>query len=157
MGLRAMKALFKVIITLFMINIGALVFSGSIWDGSVSTARYGYLPQTGMYAASNAFPQNSKVTVTNPETGKTVDVIILERLEDNNLFLVLSAEAAESIGIGYGEIFYGNISEQDMLLRRMVLNGLFKMEIQRYWMLEKMEHGMIAMLVIALFFFMKIL
>jgi hypothetical protein len=112
MGLRAMKIVFKIIITLFMINIGALVFSGSIWDGSVSTARYGYLPQTGMYAASNAFPQNSKVTVTNPGTGKTVDVVILERLEDNNLFLVLSTEAAESIGIGYGEIFYGNISEQ---------------------------------------------
>ncbi|MCK5153355.1 MAG: SPOR domain-containing protein, partial [Spirochaetales bacterium] len=38
---------------------------------------------------------------------------VIERLEDNNLFLVLSSEAAESIGIGYGDIFYGNISEQD--------------------------------------------
>ncbi|MDA3941424.1 MAG: hypothetical protein PF693_19315 [Spirochaetia bacterium] len=97
-----------------MITIGSLVFAGSIWDGSVSTARYGYLPQKGLYAASNAFPQNSTVTVTNPNTGKKVDVLILERLEDNNLFLVLSEEAAESIGISYGDIFYGNISEQDI-------------------------------------------
>ena len=113
MGLRSMKVLFKVIILLLMSTIGAAIYAGSIWDGSVSTARYGYLPETGMYAASNAFPQNSRVTVTNPDTGKKVDVTILERLEDNNLFLVLSSEAAESIGIGFGDIFYGNISEQD--------------------------------------------
>jgi len=116
MGLRSMKVLFKVIISLLMITIGTAIFAGSIWDGSVSTARYGYLPQTGMYAASNAFPQNSRVTVTNPDTGKKVDVTILERLEDNNLFLVLSSEAAESIGIDIGDIFYGNISEQDNLI-----------------------------------------
>lgn len=113
MGLRAIRVLFKVIITFLMLTIGAAVFAGSIWDGSVSTSRYGYLPQTGLYAASNAFPQNSRVTVTNPNTGKKVDVTVLERLEDNNLFLVLSAEAAESIGLGYGDIFHGSITEQD--------------------------------------------
>lgn len=113
MGLRAMKVLFKVTITVILLTLGTAVFAGSVWDGSVSTARYGYLPQTGMYAASNAFPKNTNITVTNPDTGKTVDVLVLERLEDNNLFLVLSAEAAESIGIGFGDIFYGNISRQD--------------------------------------------
>ena len=111
MGLRAMRILFKVTITLLLLTVGSAVSAGSIWDGSVSTARYGYLPQTGMYAASNAFPQNSKVTVTNPKTGKKVDVVVIERLEDNNLFLVLSSEAAESIGIEIGDIFHGNISE----------------------------------------------
>ena len=99
MGLRPMRVLSKVTITLLLLAVGSAVFAGSIWDGSVSTARYGYLPQTGMYAASNAFPRNSKVTVTNPNTGKKVNVVVIERLEDNNLFLVLSSEAAESIGI----------------------------------------------------------
>lgn len=113
MGLRAMKVLSKITIILIVLTAGSAVFAGSIWDGSVSTARYGYLPQTGLYAASNAFPKNSRVTVTNPNTGRTVDVIVLERLEDNNLFLVLSSEAAESIGINFGDIFYGNISQQD--------------------------------------------
>jgi len=113
MGLRAMKVLFKVTIIVVLLILGTSISAGSIWDGSVSTARYGYLPQTGMYAASNAFPKNSRVTVTNPDTGKAVDVLVLERLEDNNLFLVLSAEAAESIGIEFGDIFYGNISEKE--------------------------------------------
>jgi hypothetical protein len=112
MGLKAIKLLSKMIITLLLLTVSTVVSAGSVWDGSVSIARYGYLPQTGMYAASNAFPQNTRVTVTNPDTGKSVDVIVLERLEDNNLFLVLSADAAESVGIGYGDIFHGSISEQ---------------------------------------------
>lgn len=112
MGLKAIKLLSKTIITLLLLTVSTVVSAGSVWDGSVSVARYGYLPQTGMYAASNAFPQNTRVTVTNPDTGKSVDVIVLERLEDNNLFLVLSADAAESVGIGYGDIFHGSISEQ---------------------------------------------
>lgn len=112
MGLKAIKLLSKTIITLLLLAVSTVVSAGSVWDGSVSVARYGYLPQTGMYAASNAFPQNTRITVTNPDTGKSVDVIVLERLEDNNLFLVLSADAAESVGIGYGDIFHGSISEQ---------------------------------------------
>ena len=112
MGLKAKKILLKTIIALLILTVSTVVSAGSVWDGSVSIARYGYLPHTGMYAASNAFPQNSRVTVTNPKTGKSVNVIVLERLEDNNLFLVLSSEAAESIGISYGDIFHGSISEQ---------------------------------------------
>ncbi len=112
MGLKAINLLSKTIITLLLLAVSTVVSAGSVWDGSVSVARYGYLPQTGMYAASNAFPQNTRITVTNPDTGKSVDVIVLERLEDNNLFLVLSFDAAESVGIGYGEIFHGSISEQ---------------------------------------------
>ena len=112
MGLKAKRLLLIMIITLLMLTVSNVVSAGSVWDGSVSIARYGYLPHTGMYAASNAFPQNSRVTVTNPKTGKSVNVIVLERLEDNNLFLVLSSEAAESIGISYGDIFHGSISEQ---------------------------------------------
>jgi len=115
MGLKAMKVYIKVIITVLLMTIGTTVSAGSVWDGSVSTARYGYLPQSGLYAASNAFPQNSLVTVTNPDTGKTVDVLVLERLEDNTVFLALSADAAEAIGISYGDLFYGHISEKNKL------------------------------------------
>lgn len=113
MGLKAMKIYVKVIITVLLMTIGTSVSAGSVWDGSVSTARYGYLPQTGLYAASNAFPQNTLVTVTNPETGKSVDVTVLERLEDNTVFLALSADAADVVGITYGDLFYGQISEQN--------------------------------------------
>ncbi len=112
MGLKAMKVLYKMIIALFLITLSTAVSAASVWDGSVSIARYGYLPQKGMYAASNAFPKNTTITVTNPETGKSVDVTVLERLDDNNLFLVLSAEAAEEMGVGYGTVFHGSITEQ---------------------------------------------
>lgn len=112
MGLKEIKLLFKTIILVLLLTVSTMVSAGSVWDGTVSAARYGLLPQTGMYAASNAFPQNTMITVTNPDTGKSVDVMVLERLEDNNLFLVLSSDAAESVGLGYGDIFHGNISEQ---------------------------------------------
>ncbi len=115
MGLKAMKIYIKAISTVLLMTIGTAVSAGSVWDGSVSTARYGYLPQSGLYAASNAFPQNTLVTVTNPDTGKSVDVTVLERLEDNTVFLALSADAADAIGISYGDISYGQISEQDKI------------------------------------------
>ncbi len=57
MGLKAMKVLYKMIIALFLITLSTAVSAASVWDGSVSIARYGYLPQKGMYAASNAFPK----------------------------------------------------------------------------------------------------
>ncbi len=115
MGLKAINIYIKVVITVLLLTISTTVSAGSVWDGSVSTARYGYLPLSGLYAASNAFPQNTMVTVTNPDTGKTVDVTVLERLEDNTVFLALSADAAEAIGISYGELFHGQISEQNKL------------------------------------------
>ncbi|MBN2655844.1 MAG: hypothetical protein JXR86_02185 [Spirochaetales bacterium] len=47
--------------------------------------------------ASNSFPVNTIVTVTNPGNGKAVSVTIVKRLRSPGLFLVLSPEAGEAL------------------------------------------------------------
>jgi hypothetical protein len=92
-------------------------FSGSpvsaqdtYWEGGVSISPYGMLPRTGLYAASNAFPQDTKVKVTNTETGKSVEVRVVERLDDPHLFMLVSPEAGEALGIREDEVVRGTVS-----------------------------------------------
>ncbi len=69
------------------------------WEGSAAAGRYGEFPPEGYFGNSNSFPRNSIVDVVNLETGKSVRVIISGGLLDPSLFLVLSGEAAEAVGL----------------------------------------------------------
>jgi hypothetical protein len=78
----------------------AMVFTAaSVWEGAVTTAPRGSLPDEGYYAATNSFPRNTIVDVTNLETGKTVRVIVSSGLDTPGLLATLSEEAAKSIGL----------------------------------------------------------
>ena len=60
---------------------------------------------TGSYlGASNSFPVNTVVTVTNPGNGKTVSVTIVKRLSQPGLFLVLSPEAGKAISFPENDV-----------------------------------------------------
>ena len=61
----------------------------SYWEGSASMSRYGEFPVKGLYGASNSFPLNSIVEVTNPANSKKTEIIIVNKLDDNNLFILL--------------------------------------------------------------------
>ncbi len=90
------------------------------WEGGVSISPYGMLPRSGLYAASNAFPQDTKVTVSNAETGKSVEVRVVERLDDPHLFMLVSPEAGEALGIREDEVVRGTVTpapEKDELIR----------------------------------------
>lgn len=87
---------------------GAAAFSltaqETYWEGSVGVSAYGRLPNTGMYAASDAFPLDTKVTVRNEENGRTVEVRVVERLDDSRVFILVSPSAAEELGIASDEV-----------------------------------------------------
>jgi hypothetical protein len=79
---------------------GALAFTGaSIWEGAVTTAPRGALPDEGYYAATNSFPRNTVVDITNLETGKTIRAIVSSGLDTPGLLATLSEDAAKSIGL----------------------------------------------------------
>ncbi|MDR1637767.1 MAG: SPOR domain-containing protein [Treponema sp.] len=78
----------------------AMAFTGaSIWEGAVTTAPRGALPDEGYYVATNSFPRNTVVDITNLETDKTVRVIVSSGLDTPGLLATLSEDAAKSIGL----------------------------------------------------------
>jgi hypothetical protein len=81
--------------------------SASVWEGAAAVASGGELPQAGYYAATNSFPRNTVVDITNLENGKSIRVIVAAGLETPGLLAVLSASAAELIGLRSG--FIGRI------------------------------------------------
>ena len=91
----------KVLLILLAVALAATIFlsAQSEWEGTTAMARYGEFPSSGLYGASNSFPRNTLVEVENLENGNSVTVMIVNRLDDPGLFLLLSREAAEKIGI----------------------------------------------------------
>jgi hypothetical protein len=77
-----------------------LIFTGaSVWEGAASIAPAGDLPDDGYYAATNSFPRNTVVDITNLETGKSIRVIVAAGLDTPGLLAVLSREAAGAVGL----------------------------------------------------------
>jgi rare lipoprotein A (peptidoglycan hydrolase) len=72
-----------------------------VWNGNAATIRGGELESNELVAASNSFPLNSKVMVTNQQNGRSIAVYIQKRIPDSsNMFLLLSDAASKALGIG---------------------------------------------------------
>jgi len=56
-------------------------------------------PDSGLYVATNAFPRNTMVEITNLGTGQTTRAVITAGLDAPGLLAELSREAAEAIGL----------------------------------------------------------
>ncbi|MFP3043023.1 SPOR domain-containing protein [Treponema primitia] len=86
----------------------ALIFIGaSVWEGSAAVSTSGEFPEGAYYAATNSFPRNTVVDVTNLENGRTIRVIVAASLDSPGLLAMLSRNAATAIGIqtrGIGRI-----------------------------------------------------
>jgi hypothetical protein len=76
-----------------------LLPGASVWEGAAAVAPNGELPDGGYYVATNSFPRNTVVEVTNLETGKTVRVIVAVGLDSPGLLATLSRDAAALIGL----------------------------------------------------------
>lgn len=81
-----------------------LLTSASVWEGSAAMSRYGEFPSSGFYGASNSFPRNTLVQVTNPRTGRSVDVLVVKRVDDSGVFMLLSPEAAAAVGMSQNDV-----------------------------------------------------
>ena len=81
------------------------VFSGaSPWEGAAAIAPEGELPVTGRYIATNSFPRNTVVDITNIETGRSARVIVSNSLNSPGLLAIVSRDAAEMIGMRPGSV-----------------------------------------------------
>lgn len=92
------------------VSVDSAVAEQSFWEGRISAAPYGLLPGSGMYAASNAFPLDSKVAVSVAEDGQQIEVRIVERLDVDRVFMQLSPEAAQKVGLKANEVLIARVS-----------------------------------------------
>jgi hypothetical protein len=73
-----------------------LLVSAAVWEGVTDVVSTGDLP--GNYSvATNSFPRNSIVDITNLENGKMVRAIVVSGLETTGLLATLSRNAASSL------------------------------------------------------------
>jgi rare lipoprotein A (peptidoglycan hydrolase) len=70
------------------------------WQGNAAVARSGEFASPGLFAASNAFPENTTILVENSDNGQSVQVTVVQRIQGGgNIFLLLSEEAGKQIGL----------------------------------------------------------
>ena len=74
------------------------------WEGAGVVAPEGELPVTGFYVATDTFPRNTVVDITNIETGKSTRAIVANRLDSPDILAIISREAAELIGMRAGSV-----------------------------------------------------
>lgn len=77
----------------------APVWAQTDWEGSAAVGRYGEFPPGGLYVASNTFPLNSLIDVTNPATGRRARLIVVRETGDSGVFMLLSEAAASALGV----------------------------------------------------------
>ena len=88
---------------IFCIIAAFILFQGSSpWEGAAAVAPEGELPATGRFIATNLFPRNTVVDITNIENNRSIRVIVANRLESPGLVALVSREAAELIGMRTG-------------------------------------------------------
>ncbi len=73
------------------------IAAGESFEGLATVGSGGRFP-TGLYGATNLVPPNTLVTVRNLETGAAERIIITNGVRERGIFLVLSPEAAASLG-----------------------------------------------------------
>jgi hypothetical protein len=94
----------KLGIAVFVLTVSFFVAGASVWEGAVAVSEN--LPETVGYdvdgcVATNSFPRNTRLTMTNLETGQEARVIVAAGLDAPGLLATLSRSAAEAVGL-YG-------------------------------------------------------
>ena len=89
-----MKAKLTMLIAIIVLCTGS-----TVWEGSAAVIQYGDLPGGGYCVATNSFPPNTIVDITNLENNKTVRVVVISGQNLSSLLATLSRNAADSIGI----------------------------------------------------------
>ena len=80
-------------------------FAQESWQGNAAIARSGEFSTPGLFAESNAFPENTRILVQNSQSGQSVQVTVAQRIPGaGNIFLLLSEEAGTRIGLTGSEV-----------------------------------------------------
>ena len=89
----------KIFVSIFALLALAVFTGATVWEGAAAVAVGGDLPDSGYYAATNSFPRNTVVDITNLENGKSIRVIVASGLETPGLLAIVSRNAADEIGL----------------------------------------------------------
>ena len=81
-----------------------LLLGSSPWEGAAAVAPEGVLPSSGFFVATNSFPRNTIVEITNIETGIRTTAIVANTLDSPGLLAIVSQEAAQLINMRPGSI-----------------------------------------------------
>ncbi len=92
-------------IGLSLLLVPLLVSAAGFWDGNAALQRGDAAFESGLYAASNSFPKDTRILIENLDTGKTATATITERIEGrSDILVLLSPKAAEALGIPQGTL-----------------------------------------------------
>lgn len=81
-----------------------ILTSASMWEGAAAVATGSDLPEKGFFVATNSFPRNTVIDLTNLENNKSIRVIVAGTLETPGLLALVSKEAAGMIGMNPSSI-----------------------------------------------------
>lgn len=95
---------FKISILILTAAAIVIFLGASPWEGAASVAPEGELPAAGYYVATNSFPRNTVVDITNIENNRSTRAIVAGGLESPGLLAIVSREAAELIGLRAGSV-----------------------------------------------------
>lgn len=99
--MRIRNRIFLLILGIMAISVAA---SSASWEGNAVAGTYGEFPSSGYFAASNSFARNTAVMVTNLDNNRSITVIISSGLDRPGLFMLLSHEAAQALGMSPGRV-----------------------------------------------------
>jgi len=91
-----MKTLFLCLVAVLAV---VLLVSATVWEGVTDVVSGGDLPGGSFGIATNSFPKNTIVDITNLENGKMVRVKVVSGLDTTGLLATLSRNAADSINL----------------------------------------------------------
>ena len=92
-------------IVVFLLMVPLLASAESYWEGNAALQRGDTAFESGLYAASNSFPPDTQLTVTNLETGRSTSATVSGRIEgQSDILILLSPKAADAIGLASGSI-----------------------------------------------------
>ena len=96
------KKIFLAMLVFFICS--SLIKADIVWEGTAAMSRHGEFPVKGFFGASNSFHVNTIISVENLRNNKVVEVVIVDNLNNNNLFLLISRDAADVLDIKQDEI-----------------------------------------------------
>ena len=102
-----------------------LLLGFSPWEGAAGVASNGELPVSGFFVATNSFPRNTVVDITNIETGRSTRAIVANTINNPGLLALLSRDVGEIIGLRQGAIGRIRIvSPSDPIAYQRFMDGL---------------------------------
>jgi len=88
-----------------------LLASASIWEGMAAAASGPEFPEPGFYIATNSFPLNSVVDVTNLENGRVVKARVSSAFDNPGLLALLSPDTASAVGLALRSVARVSLSQ----------------------------------------------